>query len=403
MPGAGTDKTKNWVETKGPVVVLVEPQLGENIGAAARVMANFGLARLRLVAPRQPWPNPKARMMAAGADRVLDAAEMFDTAAAAIADCTFVVATTARAHDQAKPVLGPDAAAQELAGRVASAETVAIMFGRERVGLLNEEVALADLIVTFPVNPAFASLNLAQAVSIMGYEWFKLNGAGLPFTMPRKSGPARKEQLDAFLANVEAELDEVEFFRPAEKRETMLINLRNIFNRMQPTAQDIQTLHGVITAIAQGRKGPARGGILDNAEAAKLRALIAEHGAGRVPSERGPVRGLARLLRRNPTDEERTLWDAMTRDRRFAGLGFKRQVPVGPHIADLVSFPLRAVIDIMPASESAEAARERDARRTWLAAREYRLIEITAAEITTDSTAVLDRLANLFEHRIEAS
>jgi tRNA/rRNA methyltransferase len=403
MPGAGTDKTKNWVETKGPVVVLVEPQLGENIGAAARVMANFGLARLRLVAPRQPWPNPKARMMAAGADRVLDAAEMFDTAAAAIADCTFVVATTARAHDQAKPVLGPDAAAQELAGRVASAETVAIMFGRERVGLLNEEVALADLIVTFPVNPAFASLNLAQAVSIMGYEWFKLNGAGLPFTMPRKSGPARKEQLDAFLANVEAELDKVEFFRPAEKRETMLINLRNIFNRMQPTAQDIQTLHGVITAIAQGRKGPARGGILDNAEAAKLRALIAEHGAGRVPSERGPVRGLARLLRRNPTDEERTLWDAMTRDRRFAGLGFKRQVPVGPHIADLVSFPLRAVIDIMPASESAEAARERDARRTWLAAREYRLIEITAAEITTDSTAILDRLANLFEHRIEAS
>src|SRR5215468_4837167 len=161
MPGAGTDKTKNWVEIAGPIVVLVEPQLGENIGAAARVMANFGLSRLRLVAPRQPWPNPKASMMAAGADRVLEAAELFDTTAAAIADCTFVVATTARAHDQAKPVLGPEAAAQKLAARVAGTETAAIMFGRERVGLLNEEVALADVTVTFPVNPAFASLNLA--------------------------------------------------------------------------------------------------------------------------------------------------------------------------------------------------------------------------------------------------
>ncbi|MGB8486791.1 MAG: TrmH family RNA methyltransferase, partial [Xanthobacteraceae bacterium] len=123
MPGAGTDKTKNWVEIAGPVVVLVEPQLGENIGAAARVMANFGLSRLRLVAPRQAWPNPKASMMAAGADRVLDAAQLFDTAAAAIADCAFVLATTARAHDQAKPVVGPEAAARELAPRVAAGET----------------------------------------------------------------------------------------------------------------------------------------------------------------------------------------------------------------------------------------------------------------------------------------
>src|SRR5262245_54498549 len=151
MPGAGTDKTRNWVEIEGPIVVLVEPQLGENIGAAARVMANFGLSHLRLVAPRQPWPNPKARMMAAGADRVLDAAQLFDTLAAAIADCTFVLATTARAHDQAKPVLSPEAAAGELAPRIAVGETVAIVFGRERIGLLNEEVAAADRIVTFPV------------------------------------------------------------------------------------------------------------------------------------------------------------------------------------------------------------------------------------------------------------
>jgi tRNA/rRNA methyltransferase len=397
MPGAGTDKTKNWVEIAGPVVVLVEPQLGENIGAAARVMANFGLSRLRLVAPRQAWPNPKASMMAAGADRVLDAAQLFDTAAAAIADCAFVLATTARAHDQAKPVVGPEAAARELAPRVAAGETVAIMFGRERIGLLNEEVALADRIVTFPVNPAFASLNLAQAVTIMGYEWFKLaaNGA-LPFVMPRKSGSAPKEQLEAFFAGVEQELERVEFFRPAEKRDTMLINLRNIFTRMQPTQQDIQTLHGVITAIAEGRKGPARGGVLDGEEAGKLRALIAEHGAGRVPSERGPVRGLARLLRRNPTEAERTLWEAMTRDRRFAGLSFKRQVPVGSHIADLVSFPLRAVIDILPASESAEAADSRRRRRAWLAERDYRVVEVAACDIDADPVAVLNRLADIF-------
>jgi tRNA/rRNA methyltransferase len=397
MPGAGTDKTKNWVEIAGPIVVLVEPQLGENIGAAARVMANFGLSRLRLVAPRQAWPNPKASMMAAGADRVLDAAQLFDTAAAAIADCAFVLATTARAHDQAKPVVGPEAAARELAPRVAAGETVAIVFGRERIGLLNEEVALADRIVTFPVNPAFASLNLAQAVAIMGYEWFKLAANGtLPFVMPRKSGSAPKEQLEAFFAGVEQELERVEFLRPAEKRDTMLINLRNIFTRMQPTQQDIQTLHGVITAIAEGRKGPARGGVLDGEEAGKLRALIAEHGAGRVPSERGPVRGLARLLRRNPTEAERTLWETMTRDRRFAGLSFKRQVPVGSHIADLVSFPLRAVIDILPASESAEAADSRRRRRAWLAERDYRVVEVAACDIDADPVAVLNRLADIF-------
>jgi tRNA/rRNA methyltransferase len=403
MPGAGTDKTKSWVEIAGPIVVLVEPQLGENIGAAARVMANFGLGRLHLVAPRQGWPNPKARMMAAGADRVLDGAQLHDTLADAIADCSFVLATTARAHDQAKPVLSPEAAARELSSRVAAQETAAIVFGRERIGLLNEEVATADAIVTFPVNPAFASLNLAQAVAVMGYEWFKLNAGGaLPFVMPRKSGAAPKEQLAAFFANVEQELERVEFFRPAEKRETMLINLRNIFARMQPTQQDIQTLHGIITAIAEGRKGPARGGILDGTEAAKLRALIAEHGAGRVPSERGPVRGLARLLRRNPTDAERALWEAMTRDRRFATLGFKRQVPVGPHIADIVSFPQRAVIDILPPEETAEAAGARSRKRAWLAERDYQVIEVTVDEIETQPGAVLDRLAGLFNKRTPA-
>ena len=139
-----------------------------------------------------------------------------------------------------------------------------------------------------------------------------------------------KQQLDAFFSDLESELERVEFFRPEEKRGTMSVNLRNIFQRMAPTQQDIRTLHGVLTAIAQGRKGPARGGVLDPVEAQKLRDLLAEHGGGRVPGERGPVRGLARLLRRNPTEAERVLWQALVNDRRFAGRGFKRQVPDRP-------------------------------------------------------------------------
>ena len=317
MPGAGTDKTKDWIERPGPVIVLVEPQLGENIGAAARAMANFGLSRLRIVKPRQGWPSDKARMMATGAVRILDGAELYDTLADAIADCSFVLATTARAHDQAKPVIGAAEAAGEMAPRIAAGETVAVVFGRERNGLENDEVALADRIVTLPVNPAFASLNLAQAVVIVAYEWFKLAGGALPFAMPEKSPAAPKQQLLALFAALEGELEKVEFFRPPDKRETMQINLRNIFTRMQPTQQDIRTLHGVIMAIAQGRKGPARGGVLDGEQAELLRALLAEHGSGRVPKERGPVRGLARLLRRNPTEAERTLWQALVNDRRF--------------------------------------------------------------------------------------
>ncbi len=392
MPGAGTDKTKRWVETPGPVVILVEPQLGENIGAAARAMANFGLSELRLVKPRQAWPNDKARMMAAGADRVLDEAKLYDTLAAAIADCSFVLATTARVHDQAKPVIGPDQAAAEIGPRIAGGERAALLFGRERNGLENDEVALADRIVTLPVNPAFASLNLAQAVVIVAYEWFKLAGTGLPFAMPQKSESAPKQQLLAFFAGLERELEKVEFFRPPDKRETMQINLRNIFTRMQPTRQDIQTLHGVIMAIAEGRKGPARGGVLDGEEAEMLRTLLAEHGGGRVPKERGPVRGLARLLRRNPTDAERALWQALTNDRRFAGRGFKRQTPVGQTICDFVSFPQRLVIDLVPVSESPAAAAMRTRKREWLKDHHYKVVGISDRDIESDMAAVLLRL-----------
>ena len=205
--------------------------------------------------------------------------------------------------------------------------------------------------------------------------------------------PRRKQQLLAFFASLERELEKVEFFRPPDKRETMQINLRNIFTRMQPTQQDIQTLHGVIMAIAEGRKGPARGGVLDGEEAEMLRALLAEHGAGRVPKERGPVRGLARLLRRNPTEAERALWQALVNDRRFAGRGFKRQTPVGQHICDFVSFPLRLVIDLVPADETAAAAagaraeNARGSRRMTIT-----VVRIFAGDVESDMAATLDRI-----------
>ena len=149
----------------------------------------------------------------------------------------------------------------------------------------------------------------------------------------------------------------------------------------------------MVNAIVQGRKGPARGGVLDAAEAQKLRDLIAEHSGGRVPGERGPVRGLARLLRRNPTDAERLLWQALVNDRRFAGRGFKRQVPIGPHITDFVSFPLKCVIDLMPPLETGEAARTRAERRAYLTERGYRVCEVRAEDVEGDVASVLNRLS----------
>ena len=403
MPGAGTDKTRNWVIVPGPAVVLVEPQLGENIGSVARAMANFGLSQLRLVKPAQGWPNPKANMMAAGADRVLDAATVHDSLEDAIADCAFVAAATARAHYQVKQVMAPIEAAAVMAPRVAGGETVAIVFGRERNGLENHEVGLADVIVTLPVNPAFASLNLAQAVVIVAYEWFKLTGTGLPYAQPEKSPPAPKEQLLSFFEMLEAELERIEYFRPEEKRGTMIVNMRNIFTRMTPTQQDIRTLHGVIMAIAEGRKGPARGGVLDGTQAEMLRALLAQDKVGKTPdlprTTHGPMRGLARLLRRNPTDAERLLWTRMTNDKRFASAGFKRQTPVGRHVVDFVSFPLHMVIDLVPADETADAATARAARNSWLTERDYRVIDVKAADVEQDVAAVLDNIHHAIADR----
>src|SRR4030081_3929470 len=399
MSGSGTDKTKSGVDLAGPIVILVEPQLGENIGMAARAMGNFALTRLRIVNPRDGWPNISAQRAAAGADHILDHAELFDTVEQAVADCTLVLATPARAHDQAKPVVAPEGAAREITAHIAGGGQAGILFGRERYGLQNEEVALANRIITFPVYPGFASLNLAQAVLLIGYEWFKLATNGtLPFAMPERSERASQHQMQAFFDNLVRELDKVEFLRPAEKPETMLVNLRNIFARMEPTKQDMHTLHGVVMAIAEGRKGPAKGGVLDGEQATRLRALLAEHGQGALPSESGTVRGLARLLRRNPTDAERMLWQALTTDRCF-DVQFKRQTPVGRHIPDFVSFVHRIAIELVNPGEAAAIAKDRAGREAWLEQRGYRVINMDVAVVEGDLAKELDRLEAGFVER----
>jgi len=390
---SGTDKTKAGFDLEGPAIILVEPQLGENIGMAARAMGNFALSRLRIVNPRDGWPNIAASRAAAGADHILERAKLFDTVEQAVTDLDLLFTTTARAHDQAKPVMAPEAAAREITGHIAGGGGAGILFGRERWGLTNDEVARANRIITFPVNPGFASLNLAQAVLLIGYEWFKLSTQGeLPFAMPERSERASQHQMDAFFENLVRELDRVEFLRPAEKRDTMLVNLRNIFLRMEPTKQDMHTLHGVIMAIAEGRKGPAKGGVLDGAQATRLRALLAEHGQGTQPTDSsGTVRGLARLLRRNPTDAERILWQALSRDRRFAGQ-FKRQTPVGRQIPDFVSFVHRLAIELVNANESEAIAADRAARQAWLESRNYRVIAMNAGDVEADLDQQLARL-----------
>lgn len=393
MPGAGTDRTRDWPAFGGPAIILVEPQMGENIGAAARAMANFGLTDLRIVRPRDGWPNQQAVRSASGADRVIEGARVFHRTEDAIAGCTLLFATTAREHGQTKTVVSPEEAARRMRAPIGTGETVGILFGRERTGLENYEISLADLVVTLPVNPAFSSLNLAQAVLIIGYEWFKLaSGNALPFETASKESLATKEHIFSFFENIERELERVEFFRPPEKRATMTVNLRNMFLRLEPTLQDVQTLQGIVRALVEGRKGLARGGMLDGGEASSLRELIAEHNAGRVPKERAPVRGLARLLRRNATDAERLFWKTLVNDRRFAGRGFKRQVPIGQHIADFVSFPLRTVLDLAPAEESDAAAQARAEKRAWLLGRNYRLIELKMAEIDENVKQVVDGL-----------
>lgn len=241
--------------TRAPVVVLVEPQLGENIGMCARAMANTGMSELRLVKPRDGWPSDKAVAASAGADEIVNGAKLFETLPEAVADCHFLYATTARQHAQAKRVVGPREAAEATRRRIVGGQTVALLFGRERVGLHSDEIALATEVLTLPVNPAFPSLNIAQAVLLVGYEW-RLSeaeeGELLPYVTDFGSPPARRGELEELVAHLEHELETAGFFQPAEKKETMVRNLRNILHRRDLTAQDVRTLHGVVTSLVRG-------------------------------------------------------------------------------------------------------------------------------------------------------
>ena len=241
-----------------PAVILVEPQLAENIGMVARAMANFGLSELRLVAPRDGWPKKGAHSAASGASPLLERARLYPTAAEAIADLHLVFATTARERGQMKRVLAPDAAMAETVTRAARGQRAGILFGRERTGLENDEVALADAIVTFPVDPAFPSLNLAQAVLLVAYEWRRAaTGGALPFPGGQHSPPAPKAMVGALHEHLEAELDAAGFLSP-EKRPVVVRNLRDMVARMQPSEQDVRTLRGVVRALVAKRGSPER-------------------------------------------------------------------------------------------------------------------------------------------------
>ncbi|MBM3597240.1 MAG: RNA methyltransferase [Alphaproteobacteria bacterium] len=251
---AGTNSTQAPV-LGGPPVILVEPQLGENIGMAARAMLNCGLTELRLVKPRDGWPSDEAIAAASGADKILDAAQLFPSAEAAIADLQHVYATTARPRGMVKRILTPRFAAGRMRAQMALGQRCGLMFGAERMGLLNDHLALADTVISVPLNPAFASLNLAQAVLIVGYEWFHAADATPPqFLSGGGEAPAPKAELINFLVRLETELDDCGFLRNQEARPSMVRNLRNLFQRAGATDQELRTMHGVVKCLVEKRK-----------------------------------------------------------------------------------------------------------------------------------------------------
>lgn len=234
-----------------PAIILVEPQLAENIGMTARAMANFGLSELRLVNPKNGWPKKGVREAASGATHVLDAAQIYASVPEAIADLNHVLATTARERGQMKRVLAPDVAMEQVCAR--GGQRVGVLFGRERVGLTNDEVSLADAIVTFPVSPDFPSLNLAQGVLLMAYEWRRASGrATLPFTGELLSPPATREALLSLFASLEEALGAAGFY-PPEKREIIARNMRDMLHRMAMTEQDVRTVRGALKALTRPR------------------------------------------------------------------------------------------------------------------------------------------------------
>ena len=233
-----------------PAIVLVRPQLAENIGKAARAMLNFGLTDLRLVAPRDGWPNPAAGPAASGADVVLAEARLFDTVADAIADCTHVYATTVRKRGVTKPVVGPDAAA---AAMRAEPGRSAVLFGPERSGLETDDVAVARTILTVPINPEFGSLNLAQAVILVAYEWSRGQALAQP-PATALDPPAPQAELDGMIAQLDGMLAQAGYFYPPDRVATTRRTLRTILTRPGFTAQEVRTLRGMLSTLARPRR-----------------------------------------------------------------------------------------------------------------------------------------------------
>ena len=266
---AGTDRRRDDAAAPeaagGPAVILVRPQLGVNIGTAARAMVNCGLSELRLVAPRDGWPSDYARKAAAGADAVLDAARIFDSTAAAIADLQHVWAASARRRDMIQTTMTPRSAAVEMRAQAAAGGRVGVLFGPERSGLDNDDIVLAERVIEAPLNPAYASLNLAQAVLLIGYEWFVagLEGAAAPPPVQTHEGggrPATRAELQGLFEHLEGELDAHGFLRVIEKRPIMVRNIRNIFQRAGLMEQEVRTLRGVIASLVGPRRGGERDG-----------------------------------------------------------------------------------------------------------------------------------------------
>lgn len=237
--------------TPQPAFVLIRPQMGENIGAAARAMWNFGLDRMRIVDPRDGWPNQKAVALASGAGRLLDEAQLFDDTPAAIADCDFVYATTARPRDLTKPVFTPEAAMQDARARIAAGGKVAVMFGPERAGMENDDIARANAIISVPVNPEFASLNLAQCVLLTGYEWRREAVPVTPMRVDAVADWAEQIEIEKLSQHYEERLQDAGFFFPDHKAANMKINLRNLWSRMPLTRADVQMLHGIMRQMVR--------------------------------------------------------------------------------------------------------------------------------------------------------
>ena len=239
------------IQTRTPAIVLVRPQLGENIGKAARAMLNFGLTDLRLVAPRDGWPNPAAGPAASGADVVLQQARIFDSVAEAVADCAHVYATTVRKRGLVVPVVTPEEAAREIR---AAAEPCAILFGAERSGLETDEVAIAEKILTVPINPEFRSLNLAQAVILVAYEWSKQGAVVIPTEGEAQEPRAPHVHLEGLIGQVNEALDEVGYFFPPDRTQTTLHNIRTILTKPGWSTREIQALRGMIRTITHPRQ-----------------------------------------------------------------------------------------------------------------------------------------------------